>query len=521
MARLLILIHRYLGIPLSLVFVVWFISGVVMIYTGGLPSITREERLARIAPIDMTRVRLGAEVAWSQAGMTGSPSGVQLATTLGRPAYRFATYFGAELTVFADTGDVFDNVSSEEAALAAGRYLDVSTDQLRFIETLVNPDQWTLAQAGDLPLHLFSVDDADATRAYVSVASGEVALVTTRTSRFFAWIGVIPHWLYFTPLRINQPVWYWTVVGLSVLGCLLATIGLILAFTQFRVSSPFSLEKSIRYRGWMRWHYFSGAIFGVFALTWVFSGLMSMEPFAWTNATGLEVSPRALSGGDLDVAAFPSIDRTSAAGSMLNDLRAAEVRYMRILGEAYFAVTRSISDQSSSAMQAEVARERLHQPYPLSLDKADTQILIHAGNLASVDRFDTEVLVRAIAAATPDASIETAELLEEHDAYYYSRNGDAPLPVLRLKFDDPMATWYYIDPSQARVVARTHRYSRIERWLFNGLHSLDFAFWYDKRPLWDIGMIALSLGALLTSAIGMFLGLRRLMPFRGRNEADQ
>ncbi len=56
-----------------------------------------------------------------------------------------------------------------------------------------------------------------------------------------------------------------------------------------------------------------------------------------------------------------------------------------------------------------------------------------------------------------------------------------------------------------------HRYSRIERWLYNGLHSLDFEFWYSKRPLWDIGMIVLCLGGLATSALGCYLGIKRLV----------
>jgi hypothetical protein len=55
----------------------------------------------------------------------------------------------------------------------------------------------------------------------------------------------------------------------------------------------------------------------------------------------------------------------------------------------------------------------------------------------------------------------------------------------------------------------------VERWLFNGLHSLDFRFWYDKRPLWDIGMIVLSLGALAASAIGLVFGFRRLFRILG------
>ncbi len=98
----------------------------------------------------------------------------------------------------------------------------------------------------------------------------------------------------------------------------------------------------------------------------------------------------------------------------------------------------------------------------------------------------------------------------DYDSYYYSRNGQATLPVLRVKFDDPLETWVYVDPELGQIVASIHRLHRVERWLYNGLHSLDFGFWYDRRPLWDIGMILLSLGALVTTSIGMWLGFKRM-----------
>ena len=45
----------------------------------------------------------------------------------------------------------------------------------------------------------------------------------------------------------------------------------------------------------------------------------------------------------------------------------------------------------------------------------------------------------------------------------------------------------------------------------NGLHSLDFSFWYYKRPLWDIGVILLSLGGAALSGIGLVMGFRRIL----------
>jgi hypothetical protein len=138
-------------------------------------------------------------------------------------------------------------------------------------------------------------------------------------------------------------------------------------------------------------------------------------------------------------------------------------------------------------------------------------LLIDAATLeVRAEPFATDVLVAQLAAATPGAAIVSHELLTEYDSYYYSRNRQAALPVLRVKFDDPLETWVYVDAELGQIVAAVHRLQRLERWLYNGLHSLDFGFWYDRRPLWDVGMIVLSLGALVTSAIGFWMGLKRL-----------
>ena len=53
-----ILTHRYLGIALSLLFVMWFVSGIAMIYAGGMPALTSEMRLRRMPALDFTKVRL-------------------------------------------------------------------------------------------------------------------------------------------------------------------------------------------------------------------------------------------------------------------------------------------------------------------------------------------------------------------------------------------------------------------------------------------------------------------------------
>jgi hypothetical protein len=104
-----------------------------------------------------------------------------------------------------------------------------------------------------------------------------------------------------------------------------------------------------------------------------------------------------------------------------------------------------------------------------------------------------------------------AAWLSEYDAYYYSQKGTRPLPVLRVRYDDPQQTWLYLDPGRGAIASRMERSSRWNRWLYHGFHSLDFPFMYYKRPLWDIVMIVLSIGGIAMSVTSGLPAWRRLV----------
>ena len=501
--RFLIVTHRWLGIPLSAVFVLWFASGIVMMYAGGMPQLAPETRLERLPPLDLEAVRLTPAEAAERAGLVYVPDRVTLVTVLGRPAYRFDDRFLA-VTVFADDGAVLEPGDAERSREIAARFLDVPVERVRYERTVSEPDQWTLTLARDLPLHKLAVDDGAGTEVYVSPTRAEVRLVTTARTRALAWAGTIPHWFYVTPLRVNQPLWYWTVVVLSGLGCVVVALGLVLGVVQFRPTKPFDFWQSIRYRGWMRWHYVLGVVFGVFALTWVFSGLLSMEPFDWTRSRSFELERTALAGGPLELERFPPFD-ARRWDALRGEGALKEIELARILDEPYYVVR-----YSGEAPVHAGKRERLHQPYRVGGRERSERLIVAADTLRAAEPFDADRLVAALAGVLPDVPVAEHTLLHEYDSYYYSRGGRAPLPVLRVKLADPLETWVYVDPAAGEILAEVNRHNRVERWLYNGLHSLDFAFWYDKRPLWDLGVIVLSLGGLAGSAIGLWLGLKRL-----------
>ena len=168
--RILILSHRYLGIPLSLLFVMWFASGIVMIYTGGMPRLTSQERLERLPTLDLSKVKISAAEAAASAGDSGVPPRIVprrivMSSVMDRPAYRFQG-LGSE-TIFADSGEALGEVSLDQAQAIASRFANQPNEHVHFLRTVKEPDQWTLQLGRDMPLYKFRIENAAATELYV------------------------------------------------------------------------------------------------------------------------------------------------------------------------------------------------------------------------------------------------------------------------------------------------------------------------------------------------------------------
>ncbi len=208
-----------------------------------------------------------------------------------------------------------------------------------------------------------------------------------------------------------------------------------------------------------------------------------MEPWNWVNRDGAGAGIRdRLTGGPADLSRFPPVD-AAAWKRVLAGRAVKEVEFLRIQDDPYFLV-------------------RVPEPARLLLTANPLAIKREPFSIASV--------MTRVRQGEPDVPIAESQVLADYASYHYAREPQPPLPVVRIKFADPNRTWVYIDPAMSQVVAQFTRQERVERWVYHGFHSLDFGFWYAKRPLWDIGVILLSLGGATSSAIGLFVGLRRL-----------
>ncbi|HEX6163792.1 MAG TPA: PepSY domain-containing protein [Vicinamibacterales bacterium] len=472
-ARVLVYTHRWLGILGGALFVLWFVSGIVMMYAR-MPALGEGERLSRLAAINPASIRALPPPA------DGDINRLAISTLEGRPIYRITSQGRIDYS-FADTGDPVPVVDDHQA-LRIARHFSGNLHDVRYDARLEDADQWSFGVRGRMPMHRIAVEDPAGTRLYVTENGGEVVLKTTASGRFWGWAGAVLHWLYFTPFRRNAALWSQTVVWLSVAGTVMCLVGIAWGLWRIAPIRGYRLRDHRQwspYAGWMRWHHYAGLIFGIFAATWIFSGLLSMDPWDWHPGTAPTREQR---------------DRVAGGRIAITDLPVEQLR--RVVGAFAPALPNEVDIVRFRGRYYATARNGI-----VSFDEPQ---------FGARDQLAPDLIVGAATAAMDGVPIDGVSWLDDYDAYYYDRDRNLSLPVLRVRYADAQKTWLYFDPRRGSIARKEERLTRINRWLYHGFHSLDFPFLYYQRPLWDAVVIVLSIGGMVLSATTLTASWRRV-----------
>lgn len=476
--------HRWLGILACLFFLLWFVSGIVMMYVP-YPSLTGQERLAGLAPVDWGRVVIGPTEAMRIAGQGSFPSEMRLDMAVGEPVWRIRGEKD-RVAVSAVDGHLVTAPDAASATAVARRF--GGGIPVAGIERIWD-DQWTVAQGfrSARPLWKVSLADDAGTQLYVASTTGEVVQNTTAWERGWNWVGAVPHWLYLSVIRRDGTIWRQVVLWTSGPAIVVGITGLWIGILRVRLKRRYRSRSVSPYQGWMKWHHVTGLIGGLFAITWMASGWLSVNPFDWFARNG---PPGGLAlyaahaGAD-----FPSVDTDSLA------VNAADVREVRLSWVGGRPVV--------TLLGAEAMAPRVMAPDgdPLAFTRADL--------LANARR-----LLRGTA-------IRRTEWLTEPDLYWYAHHHDRPLPVLRVVFADADETWATLDPRTGALLAQQTASGRSYRWLFNALHDFDLPFLLTHRALRDPLMWLLSGFGIVLSLSGIVIGWRHLVRARARGKANR
>ncbi|MCB5190117.1 PepSY domain-containing protein [Methylobacillus arboreus] len=463
--------HRWLGIGFGLLVLLWFISGVVMMFVA-YPQLSQEERIPQLQAVDLQLVRITPDEA--AVTLQAKPEKIRLNMQQGRPIYHFL-HEGSWHSVWADSGAPL-MVTQELVPALANAFLPNAS--IRDIE-LLKRDQWSISSAlhPHRPLYRVAFDNADNTELYLSSHTGEVVLDTHGAERAWNWLGSVIHWIYFTPLRADYPkAWRQAIMWLSFPAVIMSLFGIWLGIDRLRLRRRYKGGRITPYKGWAKWHHISGMLAGVFCLTWLLSGWLSVKPFDLVS--GRSLSPEETQAWQ---GKRTPINELRLPANWQPQEKIGEIEWVDFAGKSYLLA------------QAEHGNR-----------------LFDAATGNHIPSLDIEQLSLQAKQLQPGTNLQSATLLEQGDIYYYGKRLERVSPVVRIDFNDARKTSYYIDPGSSRIVASQDSNSRTYRWLFAALHRLDFAP-FDNRelPRWIL-VIVLSIGGTILTAAGMVMGWRRL-----------
>lgn len=449
------------------------------------PGIKPSDRLARAQVLDPMGIRLSPEQAWAQFKIPGEPDEVSLSMFDGRPAYWFRVG-GTEKAVYADNGQAQETFSSALNLRTAAAWVG-QPPAAASVSAVRSVDQWTVGGIYSRSAPLTKYTWPDGAQVYVSNRTGKVVQYTTKATRLGAWLGPIPHWLYFTPLRNNGKLWSRIVIWLSGAATVVAILGLAAGLSMYSAGKRYrfrGVPTGIPYSGTKRLHMILGLFFGLLACTWAFSGMLSMDPFPASDQSGgrteLQIAD-ALSGEPFSFGAFQAKGPAEALRQAGAGLRIKQMEFVMIADQPFYL-----------AMQ----------------DDRHSRLIPVSGSPAS--ELSREQLLAFIMNAKQSPGVARAEMIADYDSYYLDRHRELPLPVLRARMKDPEHTTLYINPRTARIVGSYSTPEWSERWLYHGLHSMNLAWLYDHRPAWDGVVLTLMLGGVSLSVSGVILGWRLL-----------
>ena len=178
MNKFLFLTHRYLGIGISLILLLWCLSGFVMMYKP-YPELSTQQQLEILEPLDFANCCSQL----NQAELASSEySQFQIQMLNQEPVLLLVSEFGQVSIVNLKSGQQFYGTSEEMALAIANDYARQHQYPAPTLRATITNDQWTVYPSYDphRPLYQFQANDDAGTQWYVSSLTGEIVQIITR-----------------------------------------------------------------------------------------------------------------------------------------------------------------------------------------------------------------------------------------------------------------------------------------------------------------------------------------------------
>lgn len=472
---LLFSLHKITGTAISLFFLMWFITGLVLLYHP-YPRLSEEIYNAKKEqlPSSLPSIESIPEIANEHI------KHLSLKQFQGQTLFSITTNDSTYLLNIDSTKSVRP-ITFSSIEQIANRWINAPVIK---VDTLHQREQWILYSKYEraMPIYKFYFGDPDQHELFISGRTGEVQQMTTSNQRFWAWIGAIPHKFYIPCIRKDVDTWSNSISIVSGICVITALSGFILGLwvliKRYRLRHVWEIPYKKR---WFRWHFITGLIFGFFLIAWATSGVFSMQRVPqWLIHTEREYF----------------FNPSKLWGENMLPIDAYRMDYRKIIDK--YSMLKEIEWTCFGNIPA------------YRIINGEKEHLIDAStDEVRVLKIPLEIIMKGLRKIHGDSVTMNVSLIDKYDNYYLSRKSTYPLPVYKIKVDDKDKSLYYVSPDTGYI--RYLNKNKIARkWLFNGIHYLDIE-WLMARPwLWTICIWCLCIGCGIVCLTGVVLGIKYL-----------
>lgn len=464
--------HRILGTILRILFLVWFLSGFVMMYHT-FPKVSEKDKYAHSDILDISSMCIDSLLTVTDAN---SMTSLKL---LSYDNQAYVELITADSCYRLGLNPVQSSILKPTFAQIeryASRWVDA--DILR-VDTLRELDQWIPFSRlrDEFPIYKFHFDDKEKHQLYISSKTGKAIQFTNKENRFWAWIGAIPHWIYFTRLRQNAELWSNLIILLAGIGCIMCISGIILGVCSYIKQMKKRIQwKTVYKKQLYKLHHIFGFIFGLFVFTFAFSGMMSLAKVPqWMVKVHRADIQRCIHN------TVPIIPENY------------KLDYRNLLNE-YNGLVKSIewSSFGDIPLYKVVIKDSMY-----TFDASVQEI-----KLLRI----SEEMIRNRLSKIHNETI-TINQISEYDNYYIDRKARLPLPVYRVDVKDADNSTYYVSPDDGHIIYYNSN-TKARRYAYQMLHCFNVDCLIKYPILWNIVMWSTMIGGTVISFTGFLLGFK-------------
>ncbi|MWB96452.1 PepSY domain-containing protein [Flavobacterium sp. GA093] len=503
--------HRTIGLITIVPVIFWTLSGLMHPFMAHFfkPEIAHEK--LDFQPIDKNQLQFSIQEVLQKNGISEFKN-FRIVSFNDAAFYQVKNTKGDLLYFDTSTAKKLENGDQKYAEWLSRYFLDDQKSAVKKSEIVTEFTSQYKYVNRYLPVYKVTLDRDDAMEVYVETSSSKLATYNPTSRQWFIWFfDTFHNWSFIdaitnNSIRIITMIFLLSIIGFSALSGILI-YGLL--WKQFKKTDSLAPKKGLR-----KYHRQIGIWVSLFTLTFAFSGgyhaTTKWAPYTLSQMvyeptfTTKEI-PLANNSLNLDWSRFQN-----ASIITLNDT--TYYRCQLVQKEKY--KTAKVDSNSKWNKKESLKSEVVYinattNKIAPNIDLEYAQFLAYyftdgAPKAACCEMVETT--------DEPQPSLENAKLLESKVLTDFESREygfvNKRLPVVKLAYDTPEKTTYFIETATSRLAAVIKTSDKVEGYSFAFLHKFLFMDWAGKN-IRDLSMVLAALTILIVSVLGFILFLKK------------